>query len=65
MYKRQAFTLTIYGNFFTPTSTSKWGSTALTTTYVSPTQLTAAVPAKLIAAAGTANVSVTLSLIHI
>ena len=57
-----AFTLTIYGNFFTPTSTSKWGSTALTTTYVSPTQLTAAVPAKLIAAAGTANVSVTTAL---
>jgi hypothetical protein len=57
-----AFTLTIYGNFFTPTSISKWGSTALTTTYVSATQLTAAVPAKLIAAAGTANVSVTTSL---
>jgi hypothetical protein len=57
-----AFTLTIYGNFFTPASTSKWGSTALTTTYVSATQLTAAVPAKLIATAGTANVSVTTSL---
>jgi hypothetical protein len=53
-----AFTLTINGVYFTSASASKWGSTALTTTYVSATQLSAAVPARLIAAAGTASVTV-------
>jgi hypothetical protein len=56
-----AFTLTISGEYFTPASTAKWGSTALTTTYVSATQLTAAVPASLIATAGTASVTVSTS----
>jgi hypothetical protein len=55
-----AFTLTISGEYFTSASTMKWGSTALVTTYISQSQLTAVVPANLIAA-GTAKVSVTTS----
>jgi len=51
--------LTINGTNFTPAAAAKWGSTALTTTYVSATKLTAAVPASLIATAGTAKVTVT------
>jgi hypothetical protein len=54
-----SFTLTISGAYFTSTSTVKWGSTALTTAYISQTQLTAVVPATLIASAGTTSVSVT------
>ena len=53
-----AFTLTIYGANFTSAVTSNWGSAALTTTYVSPTELMAAIPASLIATAGTAGVTV-------
>jgi len=56
-----AFTLNISGEYFTSTSTAKWGSTALATTYISQSQLTAVVPANLIAAAGTASISVTTS----
>jgi len=53
-----AFPLTVNGANFTNASTVMWGSTALTTTYVSDTQLTAQVPALLVAAAGTASVTV-------
>jgi hypothetical protein len=53
-----AFTLTIGGCYFTSTSVVKWGSTALATTYVSATELTAAVPASLIATVGTASITV-------
>jgi hypothetical protein len=53
-----AFTLAISGQYFTSASTVKWGLKALATTYVSATQLTAAVPANLIAAAGTASIKV-------
>jgi hypothetical protein len=53
-----AFTLTINGTNFTAATTSSWGATALATTYVSATQLTAAVPASLIAAVGAASVTV-------
>jgi hypothetical protein len=53
-----AFTLTIYGANFTPAVTSKWGSAVLVTTYVSPTELMAAIPSSLIATAGTAGVTV-------
>jgi predicted heme/steroid binding protein len=56
-----AFTLTVNGSDFDPGSTVKWGSTALTTTYVSSTQLTASVPANLIASAGPVVVSVVTS----
>ncbi|MGB9409545.1 MAG: hypothetical protein WCA89_18570 [Terracidiphilus sp.] len=54
-----AFTLTISGQYFTPASIAKWGSTALATTYISQTQLMAAVPASLIVTAGSAVVTVT------
>ncbi len=54
-----AFTLTIDGQYFAPTATAKWGSTVLTTTYVSESELTAAVPAKLIASSGSAGITVT------
>lgn len=55
-----AFNLTINGAYFTNASTSMWGATALTTTYISSTQLTAAIPANLISA-GTDLVTVTTS----
>lgn len=54
-----AFTLTIGGEYFTPASIVKWGSTELSTAYVNEAQLTAAVPAKLIASAGSAGIAVT------
>jgi len=56
-----AFTLNILGEHFTSASTVKWGSTALAATYFSDTVLTAAVPAKLIAATGTTSVTVSTS----
>ena len=56
-----AFTLTVNGTNFVSGATVQWGSTALTTTFVSASQLTAAVPASLIANAGSANVTVTVS----
>jgi hypothetical protein len=54
-----AFTLTISGENFTSSSIVNWGSTALTTGYISQTKLTALVPAYLIASAGAGSVSVT------
>src|ERR1039458_3526693 len=54
-----AFTLTIHGMNFTPGSTAMWGAAVLTTTYTSATELTAAVPASLIASAGVASITVT------
>ena len=59
---QSAFNLTITGNYFTSTTTSKWGSTALATTYISPNQLMAVVPAKLIAIAGSASITVTTAI---
>jgi hypothetical protein len=53
-----AFTLTISGQYFTPASIAKWGSTPLATTYISQTQIMAAVPASLIATPGAAAVTV-------
>jgi hypothetical protein len=52
------FTLTVNGANFVNTSTVNWGSTALTTTYVSAKQLTATVTASLIASGGTGWVTV-------
>jgi len=52
------FTLTVNGTNFTSSAVVNWASTALTTTYVSATQLTAAVPASLIASAGSASITV-------
>jgi hypothetical protein len=53
-----AFTLTVNGANFTSDTTVIWGSASLATTFVSASQLTAAVPASLIATAGTAHVTV-------
>ena len=53
-----AFTLTVTGTNFTSGATVYWGSTALTTTYVSATQLTAAVTSTQIASEGIATISV-------
>jgi hypothetical protein len=52
------FTLTVNGTNFVATSIVNWNATALTTTFVSSTQLTATVPAAFIATAGTASVTV-------
>jgi hypothetical protein len=54
-----AFTLTINGSGFVAGSVVKFGGTARTTTYVSATQLTAAILATDIASAGTPSVTVT------
>ncbi len=55
------FTLTVNGTGFVSGDTVKWAGTALTTTFVSATQLTAAVPANLITTAGSASVTVVTS----
>jgi hypothetical protein len=52
------FTLTVNGSGFIASSTIYWGASALTTTYVSATQLTAQVPAADIATAGTIAITV-------
>ncbi len=57
-----AFSLTVTGTSFTQSSEVQWNGTALATTYVSPTQLTAQVPAADIAAAGMASISATDSI---
>ena len=52
------FTLTVNGSGFAPVSVVQWKNSPLPTTYVSPTQLTAAIPASDVASAGTALVTV-------
>ncbi|HTS67720.1 MAG TPA: FG-GAP-like repeat-containing protein, partial [Terriglobia bacterium] len=52
------FTLTVNGSGFAPVSVVQWKGSPRPTTYVSPTQLTAAIPASDVAAAGTAVVTV-------
>jgi N-acetylneuraminic acid mutarotase len=52
------FTLTVNGSGFIASSTVYWGASALATTYVSATQLTAQVPAADIANAGTNTITV-------
>ncbi len=54
-----AFVLTVNGSGFLSSSVVNWNGAALTTTFVSASQLTAAVPATNIATAGTASVTVT------
>jgi WD40 repeat protein len=54
-----AFTLTVNGSNFLFSSVVNFGGTAVPTTFVSATQLTAAIPAAAIASAGTATVTVT------
>lgn len=53
-----AFTLTLTGTNFLATTKVRWNGTDRTTTFVSATQLTAAIPATDIAAGGTAQVTV-------
>ena len=53
-----AFTLTVNGSNFVDGSVVNWNTNSLATTYVSATQLTASVPATLIASAGIATVTV-------
>ena len=54
------FTLTANGAGFVSGSVIRWNGTALTTTFVSATQLTAVVPAANITSAGTASITVRL-----
>jgi hypothetical protein len=54
-----AFTLTVNGSNFDSSAKVNWNGSALTTTFVNGTQVTAAVPASLIASAGTTNITVT------
>lgn len=53
-----AFTLIVKGKCFLSSSKVDWNGTALTTTFVSATELKASVPASLIAKVGTAKVTV-------
>jgi hypothetical protein len=53
-----AFTLTVNGTNFISSSTVQWNGSNRSTTFVSATQVTAAIPASDIAAAGTAQVTV-------
>ena len=53
------FTLTVDGTGFVSGAVVQWNSTALTTTFVSASQLTATVPTSLLASAGSATVTVT------
>ena len=57
-----AFTLTVNGSGFTPNTQVTWNGTGLATSFVSANQLTATVTANLIAAAGTAAVTVVSSI---
>ncbi|MGA3027312.1 MAG: BACON domain-containing carbohydrate-binding protein [Bryobacteraceae bacterium] len=53
-----AFTLTVNGANFLSGAVVQWNGTALSSTFVSATQLTASITPDLIASAGTANVTV-------
>ena len=53
-----AITLTVNGANFLPGAVVNWNTTALATTFVSSTQVTAAVPASLAASAGSASITV-------
>ena len=53
-----AFTLTVFGTKYQPSSVVQWKGSSRTTTYVSATSLTAAITAADIATPGTANVTV-------
>jgi uncharacterized repeat protein (TIGR03803 family) len=55
------FTLTVNGSNFASGAVVNWGSTVLTTSFVSATQLSSAVPATLILNPGTVDVTVTSS----
>src|SRR5579859_2261895 len=52
------FTLEISGSGFAPQSIALWNGTSLTTIYISPTKLTAAVPASLASSTGAFTITV-------
>jgi hypothetical protein len=54
----EAFTLVVNGVNFAKDAQIQWNGTALTTTFADPKELTASVPAGLLASAGTATVTV-------
>jgi outer membrane protein assembly factor BamB len=54
-----SFTLTVNGEEFTPQSAVLWNGSRLTTSYVSPTQLTAQVPASNVTVAGSYTITAT------
>jgi hypothetical protein len=54
-----AFTMTVNGSKFNTNAVVNWNGAAQTTTYVSASQVTAAIPASAIATAGTVPVTVT------
>jgi uncharacterized protein (TIGR03437 family) len=54
----QQSTIYVLGSGFLPASTVRWNSSPLATTYLSDSQLTAVVPASLVANTGTASVTV-------
>jgi hypothetical protein len=54
-----AFTLTVTGSNFAAKAVINWNGTAQTTSYVSGTQLTVAIPASMIMSAGTVQITVT------
>jgi len=56
--RNAAFTLSVAGTGFVSTSTVQWNGTARVTTFVSSTQLQAAITAADVATAGTVNVTV-------
>lgn len=53
-----AFSMTVFGSGFVPSSTVRWNGSNRATTYVSPTQLEAAVAAADVVTAGTRTVTV-------
>jgi len=53
------FTLSVNGANFLQTAVIAWNGTSLATTYISPTSLSAAVPASLVSGPGTASITVT------
>lgn len=57
-----AFSLSVSGRGFTPNAVVSWNNKTRTTHYVSPTQLTADIPASDLAAVGTAQVIVATSI---
>jgi hypothetical protein len=54
-----AFTLSVTGSSLVPCTVVQWNGSPRTTTFVSTTQINAAIPASDVVASGTANVSVT------
>jgi hypothetical protein len=53
-----SFTLVVTGTGFVPNSAIRWAGTAQTTTYISPTQIQAVIPASLIANRGNFQITV-------